>query len=329
MNLYLHGMGHFHPPNVIDNAFVEALDIGTDEEWILENVGIRERRTVLPLDYIATTRNANPREGWALVSHSHGQLAAEAARMALKRAGLEPSDLCMVISGSSSDQWSSPSESSAVAGELGIDVPAFDVSSACTTFAGQLHFLGMVIPEAIRGFVLVVVPETTTPCLDFNNREHAVLFGDAAAAAVLSVDVPSRARITATRFEGNPTDWRRVIMRVGGHFEQDGKVLQKYGVKRAVATFRQLSAERDSDARPPFFIAQQSSLSLMESACMLLKLEDWQHLYNADRFGSCGAAGAPTVLSQRWEDFGDGDGVILTQAGAGLSAAGVVVEFRA
>ena len=59
--LYLHGMGHFHPENVITNRFLEELEIGTDEAWILERVGIRERRTVLPLDYIRQTKNRDPR----------------------------------------------------------------------------------------------------------------------------------------------------------------------------------------------------------------------------------------------------------------------------
>ncbi len=47
--LYLHGMGHFHPENVITNRFLEEMDIGTNETWIMERVGIHTRRTVLPL----------------------------------------------------------------------------------------------------------------------------------------------------------------------------------------------------------------------------------------------------------------------------------------
>ena len=49
MNLL--GFGHFHPENEITNSFLESLDIGTSEQWIMERVGIRSRRTVLPLDY--------------------------------------------------------------------------------------------------------------------------------------------------------------------------------------------------------------------------------------------------------------------------------------
>ena len=63
--LYLHGMGHFHPENVITNSFLEEMDIGTTETWIMERVGIHTRRTVLPLDYIKETKNRDPREAFA------------------------------------------------------------------------------------------------------------------------------------------------------------------------------------------------------------------------------------------------------------------------
>jgi 3-oxoacyl-[acyl-carrier-protein] synthase-3 len=100
--LYLHGIGHFHPENIITNRFLEELEIGTDEAWILERVGIRERRTVLPLDYIRQTKNRDPRAAHEASLYRDAQTAAAAARMALDRAGLKPSDIGLVIAGSSS-----------------------------------------------------------------------------------------------------------------------------------------------------------------------------------------------------------------------------------
>jgi 3-oxoacyl-[acyl-carrier-protein] synthase-3 len=57
VTLFLHGLGHFHPENEITNRFLEELEIGTSDAWILERVGIRSRRTVLPLDSLRQTRN--------------------------------------------------------------------------------------------------------------------------------------------------------------------------------------------------------------------------------------------------------------------------------
>ena len=91
MTIHLHGVGHFHPPNEITNKFLEELDIGTDDAWILERVGIRSRRTVMPLDYIMETRNREPRAALEAAVVSGPEMGAHAARMAIERAGLTPS----------------------------------------------------------------------------------------------------------------------------------------------------------------------------------------------------------------------------------------------
>ena len=96
MSLFLHGLGHFHPENEISNAFLERLDIGTSEAWILERVGIRTRRSVLPLDYIQKTRNVDIRAAGEAATTNNAEMGAQAARMAVQRAGLAMSDIGMV-----------------------------------------------------------------------------------------------------------------------------------------------------------------------------------------------------------------------------------------
>jgi len=108
MALYLHGLGHFHPENVISNRFLEELDIGTTQEWIMERVGIQERRTALSLDYIQATRNRDPRAALEASSHTNARIGAAAARMALDRAGLGPEDIGLVVSGRSAPDHVTP-----------------------------------------------------------------------------------------------------------------------------------------------------------------------------------------------------------------------------
>ena len=79
--LYLHGLGHFHPENVITNQFLEELDIGTSNDWVLERVGIRERRTSLPLAYIRETKNRDTRAAYEASIYSNAQTGAAAARL--------------------------------------------------------------------------------------------------------------------------------------------------------------------------------------------------------------------------------------------------------
>src|SRR6185436_16980812 len=113
--LYFHGFGHFHPENQIDNAFLESLDIGTNEQWIVERVGIRNRRTVLPLDYIRTTRNKDLRAAREAAIYSNAETGKRAALMAIERAGIAPSDVGMVIAGGCSPDTCIPAEAARIA----------------------------------------------------------------------------------------------------------------------------------------------------------------------------------------------------------------------
>ena len=162
MGLHLHGVGHFHPENVIDNALLEALDIGTTDAWIMERVGIRTRRTVLSLDYIRQTKNADPRAAAEASVYDHAQLGARAAALAIERAGLINGDIGMVIAGGTAPDILTPAEACTIAAATGINAPAFDLVSGCTSFFVPLHFLSMMDAGRLPRFVLVVVPETLT-----------------------------------------------------------------------------------------------------------------------------------------------------------------------
>src|SRR5207249_2901586 len=121
VTLFLHGLGHFHPENEVTNAFLETLDIGTTEAWIMERVGIRSRRTTLPLDYIRATRNRDPRAAQEATLYTHAEAGRRAAEMALARAGITAADIGMVIAGSSVMDTATPAEACNIARALGIE----------------------------------------------------------------------------------------------------------------------------------------------------------------------------------------------------------------
>lgn len=324
--LYIHGVGHFHPENVIDNAFLEALDIGTDDAWILERVGIKERHTVLPLDYICSTRNQDPRAAAEASLYSNAETGAKAAQMAIERAGLKPSDIGMVIAGGCSPQWSIPAEACLIAAELDIDAQALDVNSACSSFAAQLHFLNGMKPEALPDYALVVNPENNTRTVDYNDRRTAVLWGDASAAAVVST-VPAKARVEHSTIHSDPKGWKKVTIPVAGHFDQHGSAVQAFAIRKTVSTIRELREHRNGDLNRQHFIGHQANLLMLQSVCQRADIDEQRHLHNVTRFGNCGAAGAPTVLSQRWDDFSPGDELTLIVVGSGLTWGGLFIRF--
>jgi len=313
--LYLHGLGHFHPENVISNAFLEELDIGTNEEWIMERVGILTRRTVLSLDYIRSTKNSDQRAAFEASEYNNAQIGAFAARMALERAGLSPEDIGMVISGSSAQDHLTPAEASTVAGELNIDVPCFDVNSACSSFGMDVHVLSMMKPEALPPFVLIVNPETMTRSVNYADRSVAVLFGDGSAAAVVSTREPSRAVFLSSFCDSKPTAWEKVVIPRMGYFSQDGHAVQGFAIRKTTDSIRALQSVYPVN----HFVGHQANLGMLRTACERTGIGEDQHWHNVENFGNTGCSGAPAVLSQHWNDFTPGDHVAVCVVGGGLT----------
>ncbi len=325
--LYLHALGHFHPDTVLDNAFLEALDIGTSDAWILERVGIRTRRTVLPLDYIRETRNRDPRATVEAAEYSSAETGARAASAALARAGLRPADIGMVLAGGCSPEWSIPATACTIAAELGIEAPCVDLSSACSTFAAQLHFLAQMSESALPDYVLLVQPENNTRTVNYDDRAVAVLWGDATSAAIVSTKHPARARITTTLLQSDPQGWRKVRIPAGGHFEQEGSAVQAFAIRRGAATARALADRCQGPREALYLIGHQANALMLSNIARRADVPPERHLHNVADFGNCGAAGAPSVLSQRWDQFRDGDELAVVVVGSGLTWGGVLIQF--
>lgn len=323
--LFIHGLGHFHPENVIDNAFLETLDIGTTKEWILERTGIESRNTVLPLDYIAKTRNSDPRAADEASLYSNGETGYRAAKMALEKAGLAIGDIGAVVAGGSAPRVGSPAEACVIAEHLGITAPAWDINSACSTFAVQMRLLSLLDRDSSPEFILVINPENLTRTVNYNDRSVAVLMGDCTTAAVVSLKVRGAVAVTGSMHESDPLGWRKVVIPSAGHLTQDGAAVQNFAIRRTVQVIEQL---RPSSTGEPYFIGHQANLQMLKSACSRARISPQRHLYNVDRHGNCGAAGAPSVLSEYWNCFGQGDSLVMAVVGAGLTWAGLSIRFE-
>lgn len=327
--IHLHGLGHFHPETELDNRFLESLDIGTNDAWIVERTGIRSRRTVLPLDYIRTTRNREPRAALEAAVYDNATLGARAADLALQRAGVAREDVGLVIAGTSAADTASPAEACNVARALGIEAPAFDVASACTSFFAQLHLLAGMRPDALPDLVLLVVPEGLTRTVDYAARDAAVLWGDGAAAAVVSLRVPGRARIESTALASSPQGAATVVVPRLGHFRQQGRAVQAFAIRRTAQGYERLRAahEQDGAGRTLHFVGHQANLRMLESVCRECDIAPERHHHNVEWFGNTAAASAASVLSMAWEKWGPEDDVAVAAVGAGLTWGSALVRF--
>jgi 3-oxoacyl-[acyl-carrier-protein] synthase-3 len=326
--LYLHAMGHFNPDNIITNKFLEDLDIGTSEEWILERVGIKTRHTVLPLDYIRQTKNANPLEAFLVRKYRNSQMGAAAARMALTHAALKPEDIGMLISGSSAPDHIAPAESSAIAAQIGIEVPCLDMNSACSSFGMQINFLSRMKPETLPPYILLVDSESITRCVDYSDRSAAVLFGDGAAAAIVSTTVPSRAAFLNSGFDSRPSAWEKVGITSGWRFYQEGNAVQGFAIRKTTETVKSLQDVFAPEAKRFIFIGHQANLGMLNTVCARTGILPENHWYSVDLFGNTGCCSAPGVLSMHWDEIKSGDRIAMAIVGAGLSWAHTMLKVE-
>ena len=327
MSLYLHGLGHFHPENEITNRFLEELDIGTDEQWILERVGIRSRRTVLPLDYIRDTRNRDTRQAMEAALYTHADTGVLATEMALERAGVTRDAIGMVIAGSSRPGFSIPADACHIAAALGVEVPAFDINSACTSMWVALYMLSNMRLEGLPDYVLVVVPESLTTTVDYDDRSASVLWSDCTVAAIVSTRVPSRIQILDNTIESSPAGYDKVIVPLFGHFDQEGRTVQMFAIKKTVRCLRRIQETYPAPGRTLNFVGHQANLRMLESVCQTCDIDAERHHSNVVEFGNGGAAGAPSVLSMNWDRWTDQDDVAVIGVGSGLTWASFVLRF--
>ena len=327
MSLHLHALGHFHSEVEITNQFLEDLDIGTNQEWIHERVGIETRRTVMPLDYIRETRNADPAGALEAAIYSHADTGKRAAEMALARAGVDKSQIGLVIAGSSRPEMSSPADACAVAEALGLEVPSFDINSACTSMWAALYMLSMMREESLPEFFLLVTPESLTTTVDYSDRSASVLWGDGTTAAVLSTRVPGRAEIVGNTMASSPAGRDKVIAPLFGHVDQEGRTVQMFAIKKTIRCLRDLKKAYPDAADDIHFIGHQANLRMLETVCLRCDIDDAHHHSNVVDYGNTGAAGAPSVVSMNWDRWRDGDDIAMIGVGSGLSWSSYLLRF--
>jgi 3-oxoacyl-[acyl-carrier-protein] synthase-3 len=327
VTVWLHGLGHFHPENEITNRFLEELDIGTSDEWILERVGIRSRRTVLDLDYIRATRNRDVRAAAEASGYTTAELARRAAELALARAGVAKSDVGMVISGSCAPDFTSPADACRLARLLELDVPALDVSSACTSFLAQLHLLSLIQPEKLPAYVLVAASDALTRTVDYGDRASAVLWGDGAAAAVVSTRVPGRALVLGTELASRPAGAETVVVPRTGHFAQEGRAVQTFAIRKSAESFERLRAAFSEEDRELHFVGHQANLRVLEAVCRRCEIAPRHHHANVTWYGNTAGASSASVVSMGWEKWTGADDVAVVGVGAGLTWSSYLLRF--
>ncbi len=319
------GLGTAVPPYVLTNADLEQL-VDTNDQWITERTGIKERRI-------------------AGRSDSTGSLGRQAALRALEVAGLSPGDVDLLVVATASPDYPLPSASCVLQLELGIaGCAAMDVIAGCAGFVYALATASQFVASGAAQTALVVGAETLSRICDYTDRGTCILFGDGAGAVVLR---PSRGEQGVRGFSlGSDGSRLRLLMTPAGgsrfpatsrttaerrhYILMEGAEVFKGAVTAMAAS--SLEAIGRSDLRLEdidLVVPHQANQRIIEATARRLRTPMSNVVTNIARYGNTSAASIPIAMEEAWEQgqIRPGQHLLLTAFGAGLAWGSLVLDW--
>jgi 3-oxoacyl-[acyl-carrier-protein] synthase-3 len=306
------GFGHATPENVIHNAHIENA-LGLDPGWIEQRTGIRTRH-------------------WARENDTLTGLAESAGRMALKNAGCQLTDIGMVILATSTPDHLLPPSAPLLAHRLGLTgAGAVDVAGACSGFIYALAMADALVRVHGRS-VLVVAANILSRRINMKERASAVMFGDAAGAAVISPTANGLCRLLSSTLTSDGSHYDLIGIPVGQtHMTmRDGRTLFTQAVKTMVVCGNKVLQEAEiNPAEVQHFIPHQANARIFDSVAKQLFIEHATIARTIQNYGNSSAATIPLSLSlaQDQKAFHPNDHLLLTAAGAGLTGGAALLQY--
>lgn len=313
--------GAYQPDNVVTNADLEKI-VDTSDEWIRDRTGIRERRI-------------------ALEGQTTSDLAEQAARIALRDSGVDPSEIDLLIVGTTTPDLVFPSTACLIQKRLGLgDCGAFDVNAACSGFIYGLSVATQYIQAGTASKVLVVGAETLTRMVDWTDRSTCVLFGDGAGAAVLVADREPGVLSTHIHANGNYGDLLNVDVGVSRGFRAEprgGLTIRMKGnevFKVAVNTLGRIVEEtlahnNMSKHDIDWLIPHQANLRIIKATAKKLDMPMDRVIVTVDRHGNTSSASVPMALDEaiRSGRIQRGELVLLEAFGGGFTWGAALIRY--
>jgi 3-oxoacyl-[acyl-carrier-protein] synthase-3 len=300
--------------------------VDTNDQWIRERTGIRERRIARENDFPST-------------------LGTSAALRALSVANLKPSDLDLIICATSTPEHLFPATACLIQDNLGATrAGAFDLLAACTGFIYGLNMAAQSIRSGAIKNALVVGTETLSRFVDWTDRNTCILFGDGAGAFVVQASEQPGGILSAVMHSdgsgGNlltlPAGGSRhpateATIREGRHYiYMDGREVFRFATKvMASSTEEALRAAGLAKDDVSVIIPHQANFRIIDAAARGLKLPIDRFVINVDRYGNTSTASIPIAAVEAVERgrVKAGDKVVFVGFGAGLTWGALVAEW--
>jgi 3-oxoacyl-[acyl-carrier-protein] synthase III len=304
------GLGCKVPDRVVTNDELSQY-VDTSDEWIVERTGIRERRIAAPEEALS-------------------DLALPAAQEALRQAGLEGSDIDLIIVATVTPDMAFPSTGALLADQLGAaDAAAYDLSAGCTGFMYALAQGYGMLAGGLAKRALVVGGDVLSKILDWSDRSTLVLFGDGAGAVVLEAASQQGFLGFELGADGGggsslwlPGSGSRTFEHPERFVKMNGREVFKFATRILVQSAEDLLAQCNATIDDvDLYIPHQANVRIIEHATRKLGVPSDRVVINVDRYGNTSSGSIPLALADALADgrLLPGQLVLMTGMGAGLT----------
>jgi 3-oxoacyl-[acyl-carrier-protein] synthase-3 len=319
------GAGIGLPEKVLTNHDLEKM-VDTNDEWITQRTGIKERRIAGP--------------GQSTVT-----FALAASLQALADAKIEPEQLDLIIVGTTTPDMTLPSTACLLQAELGArQARAFDLRAGCTGWLYSLVVADQFIRLNPGMHILVVGAELLSRSLDWQDRTTCVLFGDAAGATVVTGRTDGSG-LLSTCLGANGSEWEALTMLgPGSKYEYNHDLIDEklYAVrmqgnrvfKLAVPAMEEMAWNvlMDAGYKPAdvtHLIPHQANIRIMDAVAERLGIPKEKVIVNVDKYGNTSAASIPMALAEASREgrIHKGDLVLMVSFGGGFTWGGALMRW--
>ncbi|MDE1177747.1 MAG: ketoacyl-ACP synthase III [Edaphobacter sp.] len=320
-------VGSYVPPRLLTNADLEKM-VETNDQWIVERTGIRERHLV---DKGVATSD----------------LAVEAAKVCLEKRGISPSEVEVIIVATVTPDMLFPATACLVQNKLGCPGAwGFDLSAACSGFPYALQVGAKLVESGVHKKVLVIGADVMSSIIDYTDRTTCIIFGDGAGAVLLEPCEEGEVGLIDFWHEIDGSGGASLNMPGGGslnpataetvankmhYVHQDGQAVYKFAVRKmAEASETVLSRNGLQGSELSCFIPHQANKRIILSTAERLGMPEDRVVINIDRFGNTTAGTIPLAMQTALDEgrLKKGDLVLLASVGAGFTVGATLLRWE-
>lgn len=328
------GLGYYVPENVVTNSDLSKV-MDTNDDWIQERTGIKERRHIKKGD-----------------GNSTAVMGAKAAKIALERANLTNKDIDLIVFATLSPDMYFPGGGVQIQDMMDMNtVPAIDIRNQCSGFVYGISVADQFIKTGMYNNVLLIGSENHSGGLDMTTRGRSVsvIFGDGAGAAVLSRSDDKSSGVLSTHLhsegahakelclEGPATQhWVPQLIKENNQENipyfpyMNGQFVFKHAITRFSEVINEgLEANGLTSEDIDLLVPHQANLRIAQFIQKKFKLSNDQVFNNIQKYGNTTAASIPIALTEAWENgkIKKGDTVVLAAFGSGFTWGSAIIKW--